>query len=260
MGWVHQAVRTLRSGHGFSDLPTSGPVTSSTAGGYACWWCDTRTAEAGSDWREFHRAYLVRLRGLLASALDLHHCNLIEASLAACEVRLDAMTTVWGLRTGHGDFHFHNVIVNGTTVTGVIDWEWGGSTEPDADPAHLLRWSLSPAHPADDDLEDYGTAADFAGVPSAIWRAYPEVAAMKCLVARLFVYLVEHDLHQLTQYPGSQQAIFRLNAWLAGAHLTLLPGNWWNRGNNSVGQVTIPKEVTGPTTVQRQTVVLTGLP
>lgn len=225
MGWVREAVRILRKVHGFSDGMPSGPVVPSPAYQYTCGWYGTRMEGAASDWRECHRAYLSELRDLLGAGVTVNHRNLIKASIAACESRLDAMTTVWGPRTGHGDFHLHNIIVNGTAVAGVIDWEWGGLTEPDADLAHLLRWSLFPGHPADEDLEDRVSATDFAGVPSAIWSAYPEVATIKGLEARIFVYLVEHDLHQLSQYPESPQAIFRLEAWLGGAHLSLTPRN-----------------------------------
>ncbi len=223
--WVHEAVRILRTVHGFRDGTPSGPVPSSPALRYTCGWYGTRMEGVGSDWCECHRLYLSKLRDLLVAGGTVSHRNLLEASLTACWARLDALTTVWGPRTGHGDFHLHNIIVSGTAVTGVIDWEWGGLTEPDADLAHLLRWSLFPGHPADEDLEDRVSAGDFAGVPSAIWNAYPEVATIDGLEDRLFVYLAEHDLHQLSQYPESPQAIARLEAWLAGAHLTLTPRN-----------------------------------
>ena len=80
MGWVHEAVRILRSVHGFSDLKPSVPATASTADRYTCGWYGTRIDEAGTDWRECHRAYLSRLRDLLAPALMLRHRTLVEAS------------------------------------------------------------------------------------------------------------------------------------------------------------------------------------
>ncbi len=225
VGWVRDAVSILRSVHGFPEGEPSDQFTPVPGGRYTSGWYGTRIEAAGTDWRDCHRSYVSKLRARHAISPNIRHRALIEASLAACEARLDAVTSVWGPRTGHGDFHLHNIIVNGTVVTGLIDWEWGGLTEPDADLAHLLRWSLFPGHPADEDLEDRVSAGDFAGVPSAIWNAYPEVATIDGLEDRLFVYLAEHDLHQLSEYPESPQAIARLEAWLAGAHLTLTPRN-----------------------------------
>ena len=225
VGWVRDAVSILRSVHGFPEGEPSDQFTPVPGGRYTSGWYGTRIEAAGTDWRDCHRSYVSKLRARHAISPNIRHRALIEASLAACEARLDAVTSVWGPRTGHGDFHLHNIIVNGTVVTGLIDWEWGGLTEPDADLAHLLRWSLFPGHPADEDLEDRVSAGDFAGVPSAIWNAYPEVATIDGLEDRLFVYLAEHDLHHLSEYPESPQAIARLEAWLAGAHVTLTPRN-----------------------------------
>lgn len=223
LGWVREAVRILRSVHGFPEGLHSGRGPLLPADRYTCGWYGTRIQVAGTDWRECHRAYLSELGALLAAGVKVGHRNLIEASIAACVSRLDVMTTVWGPRPGHGDFHLHNIIVDGASVTGLIDWEWGGLTEPDADLTHMLRWSLFPAHPADEDLEDLVSAEDFVGVPSAVWSAYPEAASTKGIEDRIFVYLVEHDLHQLSQHPESPQAIIRLEAWLGGAHLGLTP-------------------------------------
>lgn len=222
--WIYDAVTALRAVHGFGP-PGTGRADHDARGSssYVVGWYGTRIEDAGPDWRDAHRRYLSALRGLLSDRPHAETRALVEVSLAACADRLDAMVNAFGPRPGHGDLHLHNVIVSGQSVTGIIDWEWGGHTEPDADLAHLLRWSLFPAHPADEDLEDRVSARDFVDVAPAIWAAYPEVAALRDLEARLFTYLVEHDLHQLVAHPDSTQAVTRLEAWHGGACRELLP-------------------------------------
>ena len=222
--WVHEAVTTLRAVHGFGPAgPSGADQREGLTTSYVVGWYGTRIEDAGSDWRNAHWRYLSTLRGLLGNDPTAPTRALVDASLAACERRLDAMGNAFGPRLGHGDLHLHNVIVSGPSVTGIIDWEWGGPTEPDADLAHLLRWSLFPAHPADEDLEDRVSARDFVDAAPAVWAAYPEVATLGDLEARLFTYLVEHDLHQLVVHPQSTQAVERLEAWHDGACRVLLP-------------------------------------
>jgi thiamine kinase-like enzyme len=124
------------------------------------------------------------------------------------------LATQFGPRPGHGDFHSHNVVVDGA---GVIDWEWGGLTEPDADLAHLLRWSQFPAHPADEYLKGRVSAPGSANVAPTVWSACPEVATLADLDVRPFTHLVKHDLHQPIAFPVSMQAVERLDAWHVGA-------------------------------------------
>ena len=221
--WVRQAVTILRAVHGVCAPIESRSAPPSRGDGFVVGWYATRIECAGFDWRAAHRDYLARLQARLATAHVARHRVLVEASLAACEARLDAMVTQIGPRPGHGDFHLHNIVVSGAQVTGVIDWEWGGMTEPDADLAHLLRWSLFPSHPADEDLEHRVSPRDFSAVPSTVWEAYPEIARLAGLEERLFVYLVEHDLHQLVGFPDSTQATERLDAWHAGAVREVMP-------------------------------------
>ena len=221
--WVRQAVTILRAVHGFG--PTTGRRTMRRGDNdaYVAGWYATRIEIAGRDWRSAHQKYLTTLRDRLASALTGKRRALVGASISACNARLDALGTRLGPCPGHGDFHLHNIVVSGAQVTGVIDWEWGGMTEPDADLAHLLRWSLFPSHPADEDLEHRVSPRDFSDVPSAVWEAYPEIAKLAGLEERLFVYLVEHDLHQLVGFPDSTQATERLEAWHAGAVREVMP-------------------------------------
>jgi Ser/Thr protein kinase RdoA (MazF antagonist) len=207
--WVTQFVTILRHVHAIHQ-PS-----------YVAGWFGTRHDHAGTDWRTAHAAYLddVAPRAAAATGND----PLVVEAIAAARHRLDALAYAVGPVFGHGDLHLHNVIVDGDTVTGVIDWEWAGATEPDADLSHLIRWALFPAHPADEDLEAFVSAADFATVPPAIWAAYPEAAATPDLEARMVVYLVEHDLHALIGDPDSTQARARLGAWLAGHLRHVMP-------------------------------------
>jgi hypothetical protein len=97
----------------------------------------------------------------------------------------------------------YNVLADGGHVTGVIDWEWsfGGGVEPDFDLEALVRWSLYPNDLGDDD-EDMGVdAADFREVIPAMLAAYREVAAIPDLAARMTIYQVEHELHQMVTWP-----------------------------------------------------------
>lgn len=221
--WIFDAVLILRAVHGVIAQAPNRTVSPDRAPSYVSGWYGTRIDDGGRDWREAHRRYLAALRGILATTNVGKHRALVTASLEACESRLDALRNVFGPRPGHGDFHLHNIIVDGDAVAGVIDWEWAGNVEPDADVAHLLRWSLFPAHPADEDLESLVVPQDFAAVAPAVWAAYPELATVPDLEARLYVYLVEHDLHQLTYYPDSTQAVDRLEAWHEGSCGSLVP-------------------------------------
>ncbi len=211
-GWVAQAVGILREVHRIRG------------GTYVAGWFDTRHEAAGHDWRATYRHYLDDLSARLSTA-DLGGARpLVTAATRAAFDRLDSLAYVAGPVMGHGDFHLHNVVVDGDLVTGIIDWEWAGPTEPDADLAHLLRWAAFPAHPADEDLEASVSASDFAIVAPAAWEAYPEVAGTPDLEARHLVYQVSHDLHALTRDPRSAQATTRLAAWLDGRLASLMPG------------------------------------
>jgi aminoglycoside phosphotransferase (APT) family kinase protein len=117
----------------------------------------------------------------------------------------------------HGDLQLYNVIAAGDRVSGIIDWEWAHGGEPDFDLADLIRWTFYPEDPAEEELESSVDATTYALLPPTLLAAYPEVAAVPRLAERLTIYLLEYDLHQLSQWSHApDKPRRRLDGWLQG--------------------------------------------
>jgi len=169
-------------------------------------------------WQHLHDAAITRLLDTVrANRLSPALAGLVDETEAYYQAHRAALEYQVGPRLVHGDLHLHNMITDGERLTGIVDWEWAHGGEPDADLAALIRWALYPAHPAEEELEARVSASDYAPtlIP-ALLAAYPEVATIPHLTARLTIYLLVADLEQLARFPGAptHQPEQRLRGWL----------------------------------------------
>jgi aminoglycoside phosphotransferase (APT) family kinase protein len=148
--------------------------------------------------------------------------GLVEASLALVAERLPLFTRDRRVLV-HTDLHWENLLVEGATLAGVLDFEMARPGAPDLELDVLLRFCCWPHLPAAADYEHLLRPADFRALPEWLAAAYPELFAGPRLRERLEVYAVLHDLRQGIQFPetpGRRQPAWspwnRLRATLSG--------------------------------------------
>lgn len=106
-----------------------------------------------------------------------------------------------GGRSGlvHGDLTLENVLWDGTTLTGLVDFEWSREAPADLDLDVLLRFCAFPsahlpAHRAGD-----ASGGDYAELPGWLAAAYPALFAHPRLRDRLRIYALGFDVGELAQ-------------------------------------------------------------
>ena len=119
----------------------------------------------------------------------------------------------------HADLHPSNVMVDGTTISGLIDFECARAQPADAELHRLLFWCARPQDvppvPGDPGLD----GRTLREVPTWLRDAYPEPFAVPNLRERLHVYDMQWELAQLHRMrtPSSMTATQdRIRALLSG--------------------------------------------
>jgi hypothetical protein len=101
----------------------------------------------------------------------------------------------------HGDLTFENVLWDGSTLTGLIDFEWSRCAPADLDLDVLLRFCAYPAAHLPAHLEDQAFPADFAQVPRWMAEVYPQLFSHPRLLDRLRLYAVGFEVRELLTTP-----------------------------------------------------------
>ncbi len=125
----------------------------------------------------------------------------------------------------HLDFHFANLLWEGTHITGLLDFEGARLGPPDMELDTLLRFTHEPQPYLGRDPRRQLTPEEFAAVPGWMASAYPALFEHPQLSARLEVYDALWQLVTLLHFPPGPG---RLNPWGA-LHSLLAPDNHWAR-------------------------------
>jgi aminoglycoside phosphotransferase (APT) family kinase protein len=144
--------------------------------------------------------------------------GLIESAKSWMSERLDLLVGDERVLV-HADLHPSNVMVDGTEISGLIDFECARAQPADAELHRLLRWCATP--------QDFGPLPGEPGldlltlrdVPSWLREAYPQPFAVPNLRERLHVYEMQWELAQLYRMrtPDSMAAAQdRIRALLSG--------------------------------------------
>ena len=96
----------------------------------------------------------------------------------------------------HRDLHPSNVMVDGTTVSGLIDFELARAQPADAELHRLLFWCARPQDVPPVPGEPGLDALTLRDVPSWLRDAYPQLFAVPNLRERLHVYDMQFELAQ----------------------------------------------------------------
>ncbi len=165
-----------------------------------------------------------RIAVLADAALELPFIDraLVQACRAFVSDRLPFFANDAQVLT-HADLHWENLLADGDTLTGVLDWEHALAAAPDLELDVLLRFCRWPHLPVSAEYESYLRPEDFAAVPAWLAELSSRLFASPHQRERLEAYAVMHDLRQLIlfpQPPEHQQApwssVVRLRATLDG--------------------------------------------
>jgi aminoglycoside phosphotransferase (APT) family kinase protein len=95
-------------------------------------WTETLALELERHWREAVD------RGLFSAELDAELWRIFRVLRSEFE-------EVKSLRLLHGDFHFGNILGQGTNLTGIVDFEWSRAGDPDMDFCNASNFQESAA-------------------------------------------------------------------------------------------------------------------
>ncbi len=101
----------------------------------------------------------------------------------------------------HGDLTFENILWDGQSVTGILDFEWARPGPPDLDLDIFLRCCAYPHLHAAPDYEDRARAMDYREVPWWMADEYPELFDAPFVTERVRVYGFAWDVAELLAYP-----------------------------------------------------------
>jgi hygromycin-B 7''-O-kinase len=113
-------------------------------------------------------------------------------------------------RLVHGDLTLENVLWDGRTLTGLIDFEWSRAAPTDLDLDVLLRFCAYPGAHLPARLEHATDARDFDQLPDWLAAAHPQLFAHPRLLDRLRIYALGFEVGQLTA-AGPVGSAARLN-------------------------------------------------
>jgi aminoglycoside phosphotransferase (APT) family kinase protein len=101
----------------------------------------------------------------------------------------------------HGDLTFENVLWDGDTIAGLIDFEWSRAAPPDLELDVLLRFCAFPElHVAEDYLEET-TTQNYRVVPQWLRDHYVDLFTTRFALERLRLYAIAFDVRQLLSSP-----------------------------------------------------------
>lgn len=101
----------------------------------------------------------------------------------------------------HGDLTFENVLWDGDTIAGLIDFEWSRAAPPDLELDVLLRFCAFPdLHVAEDYVEETA-AQNYRVVPHWIREHYVDLFTTRHALERLRIYAIAFDVRQLLTSP-----------------------------------------------------------
>lgn len=101
----------------------------------------------------------------------------------------------------HGDLTFENILWDGTSITGLLDFEWARPGPPDLDLDILLRCCAFPHLHSAPDYEDRARAIDYREVPWWLAEDYPELFDAPFVSERVRIYGFAWDVAEILAYP-----------------------------------------------------------
>jgi hygromycin-B 7''-O-kinase len=115
----------------------------------------------------------------------------------------------------HGDLHFENVLWDGATVTGLLDFEYARPAPADLELDVFLRFCAYPFLHVAEDYEDQANAADYTEVPGWLSVEMPELFSAPRFLDRLRIYSVAYDVRDLLDEPPDRPVdeLHHLHAW-----------------------------------------------
>ena len=151
---------------------------------------------------------IVRQQSLLSAKLVTKIEQYIEQNAAALKQQKLGIT--------YWDLHFDNVLVAGSTVVGLIDFEGVGMMSVDYALDTIRRLSQYPEIYAPEGIDDEVRQhkADYRSIYALFKKYYPALFDFENLEQRLNLYSIEYDLKLLPQFPNSQTLKARLQTYL----------------------------------------------
>ena len=166
------------------------------------------------SWRSGHEAYLeIIISALNNMHLDTEESKLIQKSIDQIREKLPALDYQSGPVLLHNDLHPKNIILNRGAISGVIDWECAQYGESDFELLHMIHWMLF-------DLNDF---TQFKTLVQSLLITYQKLNPIPLLENRLTIYLLEHELIQLTWHPEQKKERFKRIDTLLKFSLCLTP-------------------------------------
>jgi len=101
------------------------------------------------------------------------------------------------------DAHFDNILVQGTKIVGILDFERTELSSIDFVLDIIKRMVEYPKKYMSEEFEKFGKKEDYAHLLEWFREFYPESFDFKDLDKRLELYAVEHDTHTLLDWPDS---------------------------------------------------------
>jgi len=103
------------------------------------------------------------------------------------------------------DAHFDNILVQGTKIVGILDFERTEVSSIDFILDIVKRMVEYPKKYMSEEFEKFAKKEDYAHLLEWFQKFYPELFDFKNLNKRLDLYAVEHDLDTLIWYPDSTE-------------------------------------------------------
>ncbi len=123
--------------------------------------------------------------------VDADVLSLMESKLRRAE---EALPEIDGNQLIHGDLSFENILWDGSTITGLLDFEWCRGGPADLDLDVLLRFCAIPKGHVAEDYEGATSAQDYVDVPMWLAAAYPDLFSHQQLAQRLFLFALSFEV------------------------------------------------------------------
>ena len=152
------------------------------------------------SWRSGHESYMeIIISALNQMHFDTEESKLIQKSIGQIYEKLPALNYQNGPVLLHNDLHPKNIILSQGAISGVIDWECAQYGESDFELLHMIHWMLF-------DLHDF---PQFKTLVRSLLTTSQELNPTPLLEDRLTLYLLEHELIQLTWHPEQKEERFK---------------------------------------------------